>query len=206
VLGVVKDIHVYSLKQKIEPLMLYVNPDYFYTVAIRIRPENKERTLAHLEEAWKKIFFDSTFDYSFLEDSYDRLYVSEEKVSRLLSLFSGLAVFIACLGLFGLTFFMAEQRKKEIGIRKVLGADMKRILLLLAKDLTRNVLIANIVSWPLAYYIMKRWLQNYAYQIDMEIWMFFAAGLAVLLTALLSVSYQAVRAAVADPVDTLRYE
>jgi len=206
VLGVVKDFNVYSLKQKIEPLMLYINPDYFYTIAVRIRPENNQRTIAYLEKTWKNIFPDSPFNYTFLEDSYGRLYVSEEKVSQLLTLFSCLAIFVACLGLFGLASFMAEQRHKEIGIRKVLGADVPKIVLFFSKDFIKNVLIANLLSWPLAYYAMNRWLQNYAYRINIGIWPFLAAGTGVLLIALLTVSYQAVKAALANPVDSLRYE
>ena len=206
VLGIVRDFHVYSLKQKIEPLMLYINPDYFYTIAVRIRPENIQATIAYLEETWKNILPDTTFNYTFLEDAYHQLYISEEKVSQLLTLFSGLAIFVACLGLFGLASFMAVQRHKEIGIRKVLGADVTRIVFLLSKDFTKNVLIANILSWPLAYFVMTRWLQNYAYRINIGIWPYLAAGSGVLLTALLTVGYQAIKASLADPVDSLRYE
>jgi putative ABC transport system permease protein len=206
VLGIVKDFHVYSLKQKIEPLMLYINPDYFYTIAVRIRPENTQATIAYLEETWKNILPDTTFNYTFLEDAYHQLYIAEEKVSQLLTLFSGLAIFVACLGLFGLASFMAVQRHKEIGIRKVLGADISRIMFLLSKDFTKNVLIANILSWPLAYFAMTRWLQNYAYRINIGIWPYLAAGGGVLLTALLTVGYQAIKASLADPVDSLRYE
>jgi putative ABC transport system permease protein len=206
VIGVVRDFHVYSLKQKIEPLMLYINPDYFYNIAIRIRSEDTRNTLAGLEKTWKSIFPNTSFDYDFLENSYNRLYISEEKVGQLLTLFSGLAIFVACLGLFGLASYMAEQRYKEIGIRKVLGADVSRIVFLLSKDFTKSVLIANILAWPVGYYIVSKWLQNYAYRIGIGLWMFLAAGLVVLSIALITVSYQAVKAALANPVDTLRYE
>jgi len=206
VIGVVKDFHVYSFKQKIEPLMLYINPDYFYTVAVRIRPENIPNTLAFLEKTWGDVFPESKFSYTFLEDSYHGLYVSEEKISQMLTLFSGLAVFVACLGLFGLASYMAEQRYKEIGIRKVLGADVSSIVSLLSKDFTKSVLIANAIAWPAAYFAMNKWLQNYAYRIHLGGWMFLAAGSAVLAVALMTVSYQAVRAALSDPVDSLRYE
>jgi putative ABC transport system permease protein len=206
VIGVVKDFHVYTLKKKIEPLMLYIHPDYFYTVAVRIRPEDTQGTLAFLEKAWKDIFPDSSFNYTFLEDAYYRLYTSEEKISQLLSLFSGLAVFVACLGLFGLASYMAEQRHKEIGIRKVLGADVSSIVGLLSKDFTKSVLIANVFAWPVAYYTMNKWLQNYAYRINLGVWMFVGAGLLVLAIALLTVSFQSIRAALANPVESLRYE
>lgn len=206
VIGVVKDFHVYTLKEKIEPLMLYIQPDYFYTVAVRIHPEGTQGTLGFLENTWKQIFPDSSFNYTFLEDAYHSLYTSEEKVSQLLSLFSGLAVFVACLGLLGLASYMAEQRHKEIGIRKVLGADISSIVGLLSKDFTKSVLIANVFAWPVAYYAMNRWLQNYAYRINLGVWMFVGAGLLVLAIALLTVSFQSVKAALADPVESLRYE
>lgn len=206
VIGVVKDFHVYSLKQKIEALMLYINPDYFFSIAVRIRPEDTQKTLAFLGETWKGIFPDSPFNYIFLEDAYHQLYISEEKISQLLTLFSGLAVFVACLGLFGLASYVAEQRHKEIGIRKVLGANISSIVLLLSKDFTKSVLIANAVAWPVAYYAMNKWLQNYAYRIGLALWMFVAAGLLILAISLFTVSYQALKAALANPVDSIRYE
>jgi len=206
VIGVVRDFHVYSFKHKIEPLMLYINPDYYYTVAVRIRPENTQNTLAFLEKTWKDIFPESRLHYTFLEDSYHSLYVSEEKVSQMLILFSGLAVFVACLGLFGMASYMAEQRHKEIGIRKVLGADVSSLVSLLSRDFTKSVLLANVIAWPVAYFIMNKWLQNYAYRIHLRIWMFLIAGLMVLALALMTVSYQAIKAALSDPVDSLRYE
>jgi len=206
VIGVVKDFLVYTLKKKIEPLMLYIHPDYFYTVAVRIRPEDTQGTLAFLEKTWKDIFPDSSFHYTFLEDAYHSLYTSEEKISQLLSLFSGLAVFVACLGLFGLASYMTEQRHKEIGIRKVLGAGVSGLVGLLSKDFTKSVLIANVFAWPVAYYAMNRWLQNYAYRINLGVWMFVGAGLLVLAIALLTVSFQSIKAALANPVESLRYE
>ena len=123
--------------------MLYYNPDYFYNIAIKIRPENAQGTLAALEQTWKRIFPDAQFNYDFLENSYDRLYVSENKIAQLLGLFSGLAVFVGCLGLFGLASYMTEQRHKEIGIRKVLGADVFKIVFLLSKDFSKSVILAN---------------------------------------------------------------
>lgn len=206
VAGVVKDFHVYSLKMKIEPLMLYISPDYFYNIVMRIRPDEIQNTLASLEKTWKRILPDAPFEYDFLENSYNRLYISEEKIGQLLTLFSGLAIFVACMGLFGLASYMAEQRYKEISIRKVLGADVSRIVFLLSKDFTKSVLIANLVAWPIAYFTVFKWLQNYAYRIDIGFWMFLAAGLVVLLLALFTVSYQAIKAARANPVDILRYE
>jgi len=206
VIGVVKDFHVYSLKQRIEPLMLYINPDYFYNIAVKIQPGDTQNTLAGLENTWKSLFPDTLFEYDFLENSYDRLYISEAKIGQLLTLFSGLGIFVACLGLFGLTSFMTEQRHKEIGIRKVLGADVSKIVFLLSRDFTKSVLFANLVAWPLAYYAVSQWLRGYAYRIDIHFWIFLAAGVLILFIALLTVSFQAIKAALANPVDTLKYE
>lgn len=206
IIGVVKDFNVYSLKQKIEPLMLYINPNYFFNIAVRIQPEDTQNTLAALENTWNNVVPDTLFEYDFLENSYDRMYLSEEKISHLLTLFSGLGIFVACLGLFGLTSYMTEQRHKEIGIRKVLGADISRIVLLLSQDFTKNVLYANLFAWPLAYYAASQWLKSYAYRMSISPWIFLGAGAAVLSIALLTVSFQAARAALANPVDTLRNE
>ena len=206
IIGVVKDFNVYSLKQKIEPLMLYINPNYFFNIAVRIQPEDTQNTLAALENTWNNVVPDTLFEYDFLENSYDRMYLSEEKISQLLTLFSGLGIFVACLGLFGLTSYMTEQRRKEIGIRKVLGADISRIVLLLSQDFTKNVLYANLFAWPLAYYAASQWLKSYAYRMSISPWIFLGAGAAVLSIALLTVSFQAARAALANPVDTLRNE
>jgi len=206
VVGVVKDFHVYSLKQKIEPLMLYINPSYFYNITVKIQPEDSLNTLAAMESMWNEVFPETLFDYEFLENSYERLYISEEKVGQLLTLFSGLGIFVACLGLFGLTSFMTERRHKEIGIRKVLGADTSRIVFLLSQDFTKNVLFANLIAWPLAYYAASLWLRSYAYRIPISPLIFLAAGVLVLAIALLTVSFQAVKAALANPVDTLKYE
>lgn len=206
VIGVVKDFHVYSLKQKIEPLLLHIDPRHFFTVAIRIQPENTRATVESLKAAWESLFPGNPFEYTFLEDSYNRMYISEEKVGHLLAVFSGLAVFVACLGLFGLTSYMTEQRRKEIGIRKVMGADVSRILLLLSRDITRSVLLANLFAWPAAWLIARRWLQDYAYRVAIGWWMFIlAAGLALAI-AWFTVSFQAMRAARTNPVDSLRYE
>ncbi len=204
IIGVVKDFNVYSLKQKIEPLMLYINPNYFYNIAVRIQPEDTQNTLAALESTWNSVLPDTLFEFDFLENSYERMYLSEEKIGQLLTLFSGLGIFVACLGLFGLTSYMTEQRHKEIGIRKVLGADISRIVLLLSQDFTKNVLYANLFAWPLAYYAASQWLKSYAYRMSISPWIFLAAGAAVLSIALLTVSFQAVKAALANPVDTLR--
>jgi putative ABC transport system permease protein len=141
-----------------------------------------------------------------MDESFDKLYRSEEKLSQIFSLFSMLALFIAAMGLFGLALFMVEQRTKEIGVRKVLGASVGSIFLLISKEFAYLVLIANVVAWPAAYFLMQKWLQNFAYRVNMEPWLFMLSGVMALLIALLTISYQAVKAAMADPVDSLRYE
>ncbi|MCJ7579153.1 MAG: ABC transporter permease [Candidatus Aminicenantes bacterium] len=206
VVGIIKDFHVYSLKEKIEPLMLYINPNYFYNIAVRIQSGDTENTLAALESTWNSVFPGTQFEYDFLESSYNRLYLSEEKIGQLLTLFSGLGIFVACLGLFGLTSYMTEQRHKEIGIRKVLGADISKIVFLLSKDFTKSVLLANLFAWPIAYYAASLWLKSYAYRININPLIFLTAGAVVLTIALLTVSFQAIKAALANPVDTLKYE
>jgi len=206
VIGVIRDFHLYSFKEKIESLLLYINPDYYYLMAVKIRPENVRTTLTALEEIWKQVLWDMPFHYTYLEDTYNSLYLAEEKISRLLAIFAGLAVFVACLGLFGLVSFMTERRSKEVGIRKVLGATVKRVIMLLLSDFTKWILLANFLAWPVGYFIMRRWLQNFAYHIEISWWVFVLAGGLALGIALLTVSTQAVRAALANPVEALRYE
>ena len=147
-----------------------------------------------------------TFDYFFLDEAFDKQYREDEKLGIILSNFSALAILIACLGLFGLASFTVEKRTKEIGIRKALGASVISIILLLLKEFTKLILLANVIAWPIAYFTMNRWLQNYAYRIEIGISAFVLAGSIVVLIASLTVGYQAIKAARANPVDALRYE
>jgi len=146
------------------------------------------------------------FDYTFLDETLDSKYKAEEELSKIFSCFTLLAIFIACLGLFGLASFTAEQRTKEIGIRKALGASITGIIMLLSKEFTKWVLLANIIAWPIAYVAMNRWLQNFAYRINMGLGTFIIAALLALIIALLTVGYQAIKAARANPVESLRYD
>ena len=146
------------------------------------------------------------FEYSFMDETFDKLYRSEEKLSQIFSIFSLLAVFIASLGLFGLALFTVKQRTQEIGIRKILGASLGKIFVLLSKEFAILVLIANIAAWPIAYFLMSKWLQNFAYRIDMPVWVFISSAAIAFVIALLTISYQAIKAATANPVDSLRYE
>ena len=208
VIGVVKDFHIQSLHRPIEPLYISNNvhqlaPNY---LLVRIKVGSIPSTLAFLKETWQRTDPDRPFDYSFLDDQLDNLYRAEVKLRTIFSYFTGFAIFIACLGLFGLASFTAEQRTKEIGIRKVLGSSIVGILFLLIKEFTKWVVVANIVAWPLAYFALHRWLQHFAYRTDMSLYMFLLSGILALLIALITVGYQAVKAARANPVMSLRYE
>ncbi len=207
VIGVVRDFHTESLHNKISPLLIESEPSRYRFILIKIRPGNLPESLAFLREKWKEFDPTETFDYWFLDDaeSFAWQYQSEQRLSKLFSYFAILAVFIACMGLFGLASFMAEQRTKEIGIRKALGAETSSIVLLLSKEFAKWILLANIIAWPIAYFGMSRWLQNFAYRMNIGLSAFLLAGLIVLVIAVLTVSYHTVKAANANPVDALRY-
>jgi putative ABC transport system permease protein len=208
VIGVVEDFHFRSKHEKIEPLVLNVLPDnrFAYVISVKTHPGNIPATLADLQNIWKKISPRRPFEYFFLDEEVDKLYGNEEKLSQIFGVFSALAILIACLGLFGLASFLAEQRTKEIGIRKVIGSSLSGIVLLLTREFTTGVAAANLIAWPVAYFAMNRWLQSFAYRISIGLGEFFLSGLLALAIALATVSYQAVRAALANPVDSLRYE
>ena len=208
IIGVMKNFHYLSLRDKIEPLAIYMRPPdrgFSYTL-VRIPSENISASLDFVRETWQKVFPDYPFEYRFLDYDFENYYRSEERMGDLLKYFSILAVFIACLGLFGLASFTAEQRTKEIGIRKVLGASAPQITLLLCREFFVLVLLANIISWPVAYYAMYKWLQGFAYRTNIGIFTFILSAALALIIALLTVSYQAIKAALANPVDSLRYE
>ncbi len=206
VIGVVKDFNLFSLHRAIEPAALFIRPDWYDYVLVRITPDNVQASLDFLQAQWQEFSPERPFEYSFLDENFEILYNSEKSLGRLFSYFTGLAIFIACLGLLGLASFSAEQRTKEIGIRKVLGASVTSVLALLSKDFVKLVLVANLIAWPLAWYAMNRWLQNFAYRVDMSWWIFVLADGLALLIALMTVSTQAIRAALANPVQSLRYE
>ncbi len=207
VVGVVKDFHFRSLHESIGPLVFFKPPPFWLTLfSIRISPDNVETTLARIEAVWDRFDPAHPMTHAFLDQNFEALYQSETLVRTLLNYAMALAIFIACLGLFGLAAFTAEQRTKEIGIRKVLGASASGIVLLLSKDFARLVALAFVVAAPLAYFAMKWWLNAFAYQTDISGWIFLMAGSLALAIALATVGYQAVRAALGDPVKALRYE
>jgi putative ABC transport system permease protein len=209
IIGVVEDFHYESFHKPIAPIVMLVIPDSFNNISVKIQSESGAEmgaALGFLEEIWREYRPEEPFDYSFLDERYERLYRAERNLGQLFGIFALLAISIACLGLFGLATFMAERRTKEIGIRKTLGASMMSIVLLLSGDSTRWVLLANLAAWPMAYFAMDRWLENFAYRVDLDWAIFALAGGAALAIAWLTVSYQAVRAALSNPIEALRYE
>ena len=206
VVGVVRDVHFESLYNRIRPMAFQMHTSSAWKMAVRIRPENVPETLAFVREKWTQAAPEEVFDYRFVDESFDRRYRSEEKAVQAVGVFTALAVCVACLGLFGLVAYTVDSRTREIGIRKVLGASAPNIVLLLSKEFIILVALANVVAWPVAYFAMQRWLQRFAYQVDLGIWTFVVSGALALAVALATVSAQAVRAALANPVDAMRYE
>jgi putative ABC transport system permease protein len=207
IIGIVKDYHFKSLHAKIEPLVLRMyHKNWNRYVIIRIKSDSITGTLKVIEDAYKKYHPGYPFEFQFLDEALNDLYASEKRTGRVFRYFMFLAIFISCLGLFGLASFMADQRTKEIGIRKVLGASVSGIFLMLLKDFVKWVLLASAISWPLAYYVMDRWLKNFAYRTDIVLWIFLVSGILGLMVALATVSYQSLRASIANPVESLRYE
>ncbi len=210
IIGVVKDFHFSSFHKKIEPLVI-LQPiakqnTRLQLLSIRLKPGNLQNSIASVKNIWEKTAPTSPFNFYFLDQYIDNLYRTEQRTAILLSYFSFLAILIACLGLYGLTLFMTETRTKEIGVRKVLGASVKDIISLFAKDFIKWILLANIIAWPLAYYFMNEWLQGFAYKVDLSLWIFYLSGGIALFIAFATVSYQAIKTATANPVESLRYE
>jgi len=206
IVGVVKDFHFNSLQQRVPPMVMHLYPNWFEFLSVKIDGKNVPQALAFVESKWRGLVPGVSFEYSFLDASFDRQYAAEEKLGRISFYFSLLAILIACLGLFGLAAFFAEQRTKEIGVRKVLGASVAGIVGLLSKDFIKLMLVANLLAWPVAWYAMNKWLQDFAYRINIGWWIFALAGGVALFIALLTVSTQAIKAALANPVEVLRYE
>ncbi len=208
IIGVVKNFNYQSLHQQIRPLVFFLSPvkQPASILTIRVSSKNIRNTIPFINVAWKKFANGEGIYSAFVNQDISYLYDSEERVSIVATVFSGLSIFIACLGLFGLASFVTIQRTKEIGIRKVLGATVSELVMMLSKEFTRLVVLANLLAWPVAYFIMKNWLENFAYRIDLNVWIFIAAGISALIIALLTIGFHAVKAAFANPVESLRYE
>ena len=206
VVGVVKDFHQRNLLNTIEPLYIENEPEAFYCVLIKFRPERISETISFLEREWKEIDSTGTFDYWFLDEGLAARYGFIKKLGMLFIGFTCIAILIACMGLFGLAMFAAQQRTREIGIRKALGATVSDLALMLSKSFIKWVLVANVFAWPLAYWFTIDWLGEYPYRIDISFSLYVFSGLLALAIALLTVSYQTIKAARGNPVDALRYE
>jgi putative ABC transport system permease protein len=206
VIGVVKDFHFLSLKKDIEPLVMMLGPQSINFLLIRLNAVNIPASLAHIEKTWERVVPNFPFEFRFLNEDFDTLYRSEERMGDILKYFAGLAVFIACLGLLGLASFAAEQRTKEIGVRKVLGASSPQITWLIYKEFIMLLVISNLVAWPVSYLVMHGWLQDFAYRTGIDVVIFILAALAAVVSAFLTVSYQALKASQANPIKALRYE
>jgi putative ABC transport system permease protein len=206
IIGVMKNWHYQPVRNKIEPLAIYIAPEGNRVMLIRIPSGDISESIKSIEQVWKRVIPTYPFEYYFLDERFDQMYRAEESIGTLLKYFTVLAVFVACLGLFGLASFTSEQRTKEIGIRKVLGAKVSNITALLCREFFLLVILSNVIAWPVAYFLMKSWLQGYAYRTSLSVFIFMAAMGIALLVALMSVSFQAIRAATANPVESLRYE
>ena len=205
VIGVVEDFHFDSLKYAIGPIILDNSFGSSHLI-IHIKGEDIAKTLSFIEKKFAEFDLQHTFEYEFLDDSLNKLYIDEHKQMELLGIFAGICIFISCMGLFGLAAFTTEQRTKEIGIRKVLGASILNIVRIISNEFIVLVLLSNIIAWPLAWYVLNRWLEVYAYHMSINPGLFFIVGSSVMVVALLSVSYRAIRAARANPVDVIKYE
>ncbi len=207
IIGIINDFHMEPLHAKIGPVaVIPLGEMPGVLLSVRVRPGNLQSTLSYVRTQWNQFTNSQPFEYVFFDDQFDSIYKTEVQAGKLIAAFACLAVFIACLGLLGLASFTVGQRTKEIGIRKVLGASVAGIFVLLNKDFIKRVLIANLIAWPLAYYAMNKWLQNFAYRVSISIWMFMASAAAAIIIALLTVSYLSVKSALGNPVDSLRYE
>jgi putative ABC transport system permease protein len=206
IIGVVNNFHFESLHNKIVPVIFLLSKTGNNQFSVKISGNDITRTIEFLKKKWSQFRPDYPFEYKFLEDQLDELYTSEKTLGDIFGIFSMLAVIIACLGLFGLASFAAEQRTKEIGIRKVLGATVSGIVVLFSIEFLKLVIISNLIAWPLAYYAMNSWLEDFAYKTDMSIWIFILSGLVAILIALLTVSFQAMKTGFSNPVKSLRYE
>jgi putative ABC transport system permease protein len=206
VIGVVNDFHQKSLRYALEPTALF---PYYGTnnwISVKVNPTNVTATMAAIKTKYDAFFPGNIFEYFFLDEQFNAQYKDDQLFGKAFTLFAGFAIFIACLGLLGLSLFATSQRVKEIGVRKVLGASASNIVLLLSKDFIRLVIIAFVIASPLAWFIMHRWLQDFAYRIDLSGWIFAGAGLLAVIIALVTISFQAIKAAVANPVRSLRAE
>jgi ABC-type antimicrobial peptide transport system permease subunit len=206
VVGVLKDFNDRSLRQDLAPLLIDTNATMYRQASIKLSTTNIASTMQSIKKIWEQTFPDYVYEYRFLDDKIASFYKQENQLSQLYKIFAAIAIFLSCLGLYGLSSFMAVQRIKEVGIRKVLGATAGNIVYLFSKEFIILISIAFLIATPLAWYFMNKWLQDYAYRIDVSWWLFAAGGLAAIIIALATISFQAIKAAIANPVKSLRTE
>jgi putative ABC transport system permease protein len=206
VVGVVADYHHEGLQKKVQPMIILLRPDARRYYSVKLGKENIHQTVASIEKTWKKYFVSDPFNYFFLDDSFNRQYKSDEMFGSIFTIFSGLAIMIACFGLSGLSSYNVLQRRKEIGVRKVLGASVTQLLMLLSKDFLRLVTIAFLIAIPLTWLVMNKWLDDFAYRINISWWVFVISGIIAIVIAFATISFQAIKAALANPVKSLRTE
>ncbi len=206
IVGVIRDFNSYSLREPMAPVVLSTWKAVYQTINISIQPGAEKTVLPFIEKNWNSAYPDYVYEYHFLDDTISNFYKQEEQLSQLYKIFAGIAIFLSCLGLYGLVSFMAVQRTKEVGIRKVLGATARSIIYLLSKEFTVLILIAFVISAPVAYYIMHTWLQNYTYRIALHPLTFIIAIAGSIIIAWMTVAYRAIKAATANPVKSLRTE
>ncbi|HPR33894.1 MAG TPA: FtsX-like permease family protein, partial [Prolixibacteraceae bacterium] len=206
IIGIVNDFHFESLHSQVEPLLLLPLLDNPAFIIARINPQNFSQTIDQIKKAWSEIVPRAHFEMGFFDDRLAEMYTSEIKISGLFKFFSIIAIFLSCIGLFGLSLFIIEQRKKEVGIRKVNGAKTSEVMILLNKDFVQWVVLALLIAIPIAYLIMNKWLENFAFRVGLSAWIFAVSGIIALIIALFTVSWQSWRAAVRNPVEALRYE
>ena len=203
----VKDFHFAPVHQEIGPLIFDMNPYLGYDhLLVRFRTANLAGLISDIQHAWSKIDPNEPFEYHFMDEVFDAAYRTEQRMSSMLLYFAILAIVIACMGLFGLALFNTEQRTREIGVRKVFGSSVSGVIFLISGKFSRWVLLANILAWPVAYLIVRKYMQMYAYKINLPVWIFFLTAAGVYLIAILTISLQSYRAGVSNPGDALRYE
>ncbi|RLC58180.1 MAG: hypothetical protein DRH89_01705 [Candidatus Cloacimonadota bacterium] len=206
IIGVVKDFHFKSMKSEVSPLLLMRWQGLFKEVSIKLSSQNIPETMKCIKGVWEELYPEHPFDYIFLDEKIDNLYKAEEKSYRVISFFSSIAIFIACMGLLGLTFYTTEQRRKEIGIRKILGASISGIVKNISSEFLKLVVIANVIAWPVSYFLVNKWLMNFPYKIEVGIDVFLLASGLALLISLITIGYTVIRSAAGNPIESIRYE
>jgi putative ABC transport system permease protein len=206
IVGVVKDFNFRSLHTVVEPMAIILDPEYISEISIRVSPESYANAISMINKVWKDTYPGELFEYGLIDARIARQYENERMVQNLFMIFSLFAIFVACLGLFGLSVYMAGRRTKEIGIRKVMGASMTKIILLITKRIVSWIILATLIAWPLAWLIMSRWLQKFAYKTNFTWSIFIGSALLALAIALITISFHSIKAARANPIQALRYE